>query len=56
LIPSLEYQWGPHWRFKLEADLTLGGQSITNPAAPNGSIVGGFEHNNQLLLRTTFQF
>ncbi len=56
LIPSLEYQWGPHWRFKLEADLTLGGQSITNSAAPNGSIVGYYEHNNQLLLRTTFLF
>ena len=56
LVPSLEYQLGPHWRFKIEADLTVGGQSITNPAAPNGSIVGGFEHNNQLLLRTTFQF
>ena len=56
LVPSLEYQWGPHWRFKLEADLALGGKSITNPSAPDGSIVGGFEHNNQLLLRTTFQF
>ncbi len=56
LIPSLEYQWGPHWRFKLEADLTVGGNSISNPAAPDGSLVGGFEHNNQLLLRTTFQF
>lgn len=56
IIPSLEYQWGPHWRFKLEADLAVGGQSITNPSAPDGSIVGGFENSNQLLLRTTFQF
>jgi hypothetical protein len=56
LIPSLEYQWGPHWRFKLEADITVGGKSITNPSAPDGSLVGGFEHNDQLLLRTTFQF
>jgi len=56
VVPSVEYQWGPHWRFKLEADFAIGGQSITNPSAPDGSIVGGFEHNNQLLLRTTFQF
>ncbi len=56
IIPSLEYQWGPHWRFKVEADLTVGGRSITNPAAPDGSIVGGFENNNQLLFRTTYQF
>jgi len=56
IIPSLEYQWGPHWRFKVEADLAVGGESITNPSAPDGSIVGGFEHNNQLLFRTTFQF
>jgi len=56
VIPSIEYQWGPHWRFKLEADLTWGGQSITNPTAPDGNIVGYFENNNQLLLRTTFQF
>jgi len=56
IIPSLEYQWGPHWRFKVEADLAVGGDSITNPSAPDGSIVGAFEHNNQLLLRTTFQF
>lgn len=56
LVPSLEYQRGPHWRFKLEADLALGGRTITNPSAPDGSIVGAFEHNSQLLLRTTFQF
>ncbi len=56
VIPSLEYQWGPHWRFKLEADLALGGKAITNPSAPDGSIVGYFDHNDQLLLRTTFQF
>ena len=56
IIPSLEYQYGPHWRFKIEADLALGGQPITNSSAPDGSLVGGFDHNNQLLLRTTFQF
>ena len=56
IIPSLEYQWGPHWRIKMEADLPLGGNSISNPSAPDGSIVGGFENNSQLLLRTTFQF
>ncbi len=55
-IPSLEYQWGPHWRFKVEADLPMGGNSISNPTAPDGSIVGAFENNSQLLLRTTFQF
>ncbi|RME34637.1 MAG: hypothetical protein D6786_04340 [Gammaproteobacteria bacterium] len=56
LIPSLEYQWGPHWRIKAEADLPLGGNSISNPTAPDGSIVGAFENNSQFLLRTTFQF
>jgi len=56
LIPSLEYQWGPHWRFKVEADMAFGGNKVDVPSAPNGSIVGAFDNNDQFLFRTTYQF
>jgi len=56
IIPSLEYQYGSHLRFKVEADMAFGGNPITNPGAPNGSIVGAFDNSNQLLFRTTYQF
>jgi len=59
VIPSLEKHFGPHWRVKLEADISLGGNiTKANGGFPgdDASILGIFDKNSQLLLRTTYQF
>ena len=59
IIPSVEKHFGPHWRVKLEADISLGGNiTRANAGFPgdDASILGIFDKNSQLLLRTTYQF
>jgi hypothetical protein len=57
LIPSVEFKWGNNWRLLAEADLFFPkhqkrpGQ-IETAAHP----LAGFAHNNQLMLRLTYQF
>jgi hypothetical protein len=57
LIPSVEFQWGNNWRLVAEADLFFP-RNQKNPGQVETSAhpLGGFAHNNQLLLRLTYQF
>lgn len=54
VAPSVEFQFGPSWRLKLEGDFFYGG---TKSDAPGGAtLFGSFDNNNQLLSRITYQF
>ncbi len=55
-IPSAEYAMGEHWRIKAELDLPMGGKTGNDAIGQNASTFGAFDHNAQLLLRTTFLF
>lgn len=52
--PSVEFQFGPSWRVKCEADLFYGG---TRSDAPGGAtLFGSFDNASQFLTRITYQF
>ncbi len=58
LLPSVEKQFGPHWRVRVEANVFHGGnkgQAVTRDN--NGmSVVGSFENADTLITRITYQF
>jgi hypothetical protein len=54
LVPSVEFQFGPSWRLKLEADIFHGGTK--NDAGNNASLFGSFANNDQFMSRLTYQF
>lgn len=58
-IPSVEYEYKRHWRFKLEADLAFGG-NYTDPKAgfpPDpASLFGALHYDDRLMTRITYQF
>jgi hypothetical protein len=54
VVPSVEFQFGPSWRLKFEADLFYGG---TRSDAPGGAtLFGAFKNSDQFLTRITYQF
>lgn len=54
VVPSVEFQFGPHWRLKTELDLFYGG---TKSDAPGGaSLFGSFDNNDQWFTKLTYQF
>ncbi|MCB1661479.1 MAG: LysR family transcriptional regulator [Pseudomonadales bacterium] len=58
-IPSLQYDYGAHWRFKVEADLAFGGDKTDiNVGFPpdTGSVFGALRDDDQFLFRITYQF
>lgn len=55
-IPSAEYAIGDRWRLKAELDLPIDGKVGNVSMGQNASTFGAFQHNTQLLLRTTFLF
>lgn len=56
IIPSVEFQFGPHWRAKLEGDFFYGGKISNAPGAHEASLFGSFAHSNQVATRITYQF
>lgn len=59
IIPSVQYDYGAHWRIKVEADLAFGGdQTEVGVPLPDdtSSIFGALKDDNQLLFRITYQF
>jgi hypothetical protein len=59
VIPSVQYDYGQHWRFKVEADLAFGGNDTELPGGfppDTASLFGGLRDDNQLLFRITYQF
>lgn len=54
-IPSVEYQLGPHWRFKVEGDFFFS-DNTSVAGEPSASVFGALEDNDQLLLRITYLF
>ena len=52
--PSVEFQFGPSWRVKCEADLFYGGTKSDTPGG--ASLFGSFDNNDQFLTRITYQF
>jgi hypothetical protein len=58
IIPSITYTLGNHWRFLLEADIFLPRNERSSPLGLGQSTyaLAGFANNDQLLLRTTYQF
>lgn len=57
LIPSLEFQLGNNWRLVAEADLFFpNNQKQPGQVETSAHPLAGFAHNNQLLLRLTYQF
>lgn len=65
MIPSIQYVYGDHLRFKLEADIFFSGSGNTGNAGSGGGtfantqnthIFGYFSHNNQLFMRATYLF
>mgnify|MGYP003380657348 CR=1 FL=1 len=58
-IPSVQYDYGAHWRFKAELDLAYGGDT-TDPAVgfppDTGSVFGALRDDDQLMFRITYQF
>lgn len=54
VAPSVEFQFGPSWRLKVEADIFYGGKK--SDAGNNASLFGSFANNNQFLSRLTYQF
>jgi hypothetical protein len=61
VIPGIEYKPGNHWRIKTEAYIFYKSQD-TCSALPNGKgygcnhTFGGFDNNDQLVARITYQF
>ena len=53
-VPSVEFQFGPSWRVKVEGDLFYGGKK--SDGGNNASMFGSFSNNSQLLTRVTYQF
>lgn len=58
VIPSVTYVIGNHWRISAEADLFFSQHARTSPAQLGQSTyaLAGFNHNDQLMVRTTYQF
>lgn len=59
IIPSVQYDYGAHWRIKVEADLAFGGDKTdVNVGFPpdTGSVFGALRDDDQLLFRITYQF
>ena len=54
IIPSVEFQFGPNWRAKLEGDFFYGGKN--SDTTPGASLFGSFAHSNQVTTRITYQF
>ncbi|RGP53642.1 DUF1302 family protein [Pseudomonas abyssi] len=58
VIPSVEYIYGDHWRFRAEADIFFDQKSQKNTLAGfnDTNLFGYFAGNDQLALRITYQF
>lgn len=58
VIPSVEYVYGDHWRFRAEADIFFDRKSQKNTLAGfnDTNLFGYFAGNDQLALRATYQF
>jgi hypothetical protein len=58
VIPSATYVLGNHWRIAAEADLFFSRHPRTTPEQIGQSTYGlaGFDHNDQFMIRTTYQF
>jgi hypothetical protein len=59
IIPSFQYDYGSHWRFKVEADLAFGGGETDTPGGfppDEATLFGALRDDNQLLFRITYQF
>jgi hypothetical protein len=59
VIPSIQYDYGKHWRFKVEADIAFGGDQTEIGAslpADTSSVFGALKDDDQLLFRITYQF
>ncbi|AQV94165.1 LysR family transcriptional regulator [Cupriavidus necator] len=57
VIPSIEYKLGDHWRFLAEADIFFPRhQKYPGQVERSTGPLGGFAHNNQFLVRATYQF
>jgi hypothetical protein len=57
LIPSVEFQWGNNWRLVAEADFFFpNNQKRPGQVETSAHALGGFAHNDQFLLRLTYQF
>ena len=55
--PSVDFSWGDHWRFKVEADFFFAhGQKQPGQVEEDTHLFGYLAHNDQLLLRLTRQF
>lgn len=57
-IPSVDFNFGDKWRFKVEADLFFpnGARSPGDTGEDRTHVFGFFSHNNQLSMRLTRQF
>lgn len=58
-VPSLTYQYGKNWRFKIEYDYFWhrGARTAANDNVErDASLFGYFANNNQLYLKATYQF
>jgi len=59
VIPSVQYDYGQHWRLKMEADLAFGGDTTKQPGGfppDTASLFGALRDDNQLMFRFTYQF
>ena len=59
IVPSVAFQYGKDWRFKVEYDYFYndGERNKGNAATErNTALFGYFAHNNQLYLKATYQF
>lgn len=59
IIPSVQYDYGKHWRIKMEADLAFGGgktETIGGFPPDEATLFGALRDDNQLLFRLTYQF
>jgi len=59
LVPSVSFQFGKEWRFKVEYDhfWDTGNRTPANAATErDASLFGYFSHNDQLYMKLTYQF
>lgn len=59
VIPSVQFVWGDHWRFKLEADIFFddgSARTATVQDTRDTNVFGYFDNNDQLLARLTYLF
>ena len=58
VIPSVEFAYGNHWRFRVEADLFFNDerQKRALTGFNNTNLFGYFDGNDQLAMRLTYQF